>query len=88
MPHRKPHYRTCCVNESGPAIIAMVDRAREITVQTFMRRCDWRPWAEAMGYHRSWLTLSGDYHVAYYRSVWRGKPCYYVVHSAIEHIFQ
>lgn len=28
-----------------------------------------------------------DWHVSYHRSMFRGKPCIYVRHSAIEYIF-
>ena len=33
------------------------------------------------------LHLKDDWHVNYYRSTFRGQPCYYAKHSAIEHIF-
>lgn len=33
------------------------------------------------------LTLKKDWHVSYHRSVFQGKPCYFMVHSAIEYVF-
>lgn len=33
------------------------------------------------------LTLKKDWHVSYHRSVYLGKPCYFMVHSAIEYVF-
>lgn len=80
-------YETCCVDSDGPSIDAMREAAREITLATFRWRCDWRPWAERMGYDRRGLPLSRDWHVAFFKSRYRGRPCFYVVHSAIEHIF-
>jgi hypothetical protein len=33
------------------------------------------------------LTLEKDWHVSYHRSTYQGKPCYFMVHSAIEYVF-
>ncbi|MGV0949170.1 MAG: hypothetical protein ACOYB3_00765 [Azonexus sp.] len=33
------------------------------------------------------LTLKKDWHVSYHRSVYQGRPCYFLVHSAIEYVF-
>ena len=33
------------------------------------------------------LTLKKDWHVSYHRSTYQGKPCYFMVHSAIEYVF-
>lgn len=84
------HYETCCVESDGPSITAMVDRAREITYRTFRRHCAGvDAWAKAHGYglRPPELTLKQDWHVAYYKSVYRSRPCYFLVWSAIEFIW-
>jgi hypothetical protein len=86
-------YATCCVHDAADAIIAMTEQAREVTYQTACRHLKeaLRDWAEGMGYatapRERGLRLKGDWHVRYYRSRYRGKPCFYVVHSAIEYVF-
>lgn len=83
-------YCTCCVDSDGPSINAMVDAAREISYATFTRHCDWQDWARQQGYSvgaERGLHLKSDYHVAYFKSTFRGAPCYYLVWSAIEVIF-
>ena len=79
-----------CVESKGHEITAMMDKAREINRETFFRNTEWKPVAEALGYHVGpgrGLCLRGDYHPRYYRSQWRGRRCYVMVWSAIEHIF-
>lgn len=82
-------YETNCVDSGdGQAIQAMVDRAHDITLRTFRKRCDTFAWETQMGYERrGGLPLSRDWHVSFHKSVYCGKPCYYARHSAIEHIF-
>jgi hypothetical protein len=83
-------YNTCCVDSDGPSINAMSERARPVTYRTFDRHCDWTNWARGVGYSvgtERGLHLKNDYHVAYFKSVYRGEPCYYLVWSAIEVIF-
>lgn len=69
----------------------MMEGAREVSFKTFCRHCDWQPVAQRLGYAvggERGLRLGGDYHVRFHRSKWRGKRCYYMVWSAIEHVFQ
>lgn len=86
-------YEGRCVELDGQDIIDMTDKGREITRETFganIGRGNYLMLSDALGYVRhasKGLTLAKDYHVAYYRSKFRGKPCYYMVHSAIEHVF-
>lgn len=84
-------YLTCCVDlTDGAEIQEMTDRAREITFKTFAQRCDWKAWARDHSYDigsTRGLHLKDDWHVRYYKSRFRGVPCYYIVHSAIEYIF-
>ncbi len=81
-------YLTSCVDcGNGPAIEAMTDCGREVTLGTIRRHCDdLAEWETQAGYGRH-FPLSGDYHVTYHKSTYRGHPCYYVCHSAIEYIW-
>lgn len=83
-------YETCCVAASGDDINQMrwEDPAKvEVTYRTMRRHCpDLLRWAKSVGYDRD-LPLSKDWHVSYYRSFYRGRPCYYLVWSGIEHIW-
>lgn len=86
---RTYRYKTCCVNCSQkdvPFLNDMIDNGREVSLRTFRRHCDSQEWEREMGYSRE-FPISSDWHVAYFRSRYRGKPCYYAVHSAIEYIF-
>ena len=65
---------------------AMIDNAREITLATLRRHCDLREWEEGMGYG-PWLRLKNDWCVTFYKSTIRGVPCWYIKHSAIEHVW-
>jgi hypothetical protein len=71
---------------------AMVDRARDISFETFARHVDWKPTARLMGYvtekTESGMRLDGDRCVSFHSSTWRGEPVYYMVHSAIEFVFR
>lgn len=84
-------YTTCCVESDGPSINNMTRDSREITFSTFSKHCNWQPWAKSVGYSvgsEPGLKLKDDFHPAYFKSTYHGKPCYYVVWSAIECIFQ
>lgn len=90
-------YETCCVAADGPSISAMRDHeaCREVSYSTMLRRCaGLLEWAVENNYDRRsnaanshGLTLRNDWHVGYYRSVFRGRPCYYLVWSGIEFIW-
>lgn len=68
---------------------AMVEVARRITFKTFAKHCNWVPFAKDCGYAATGagLRLSQDYAVSFYKSKWRGQPCYYVLWSAYECVF-
>ena len=82
-------YLTCCVDSSAVFVEEMVDLAVEIDYKELLthvtpEELDKRfPEYEGAGD----LTLESDYAVSYYRSIFAGQYCVYVVHSAIEHIF-
>lgn len=86
-------YETCCVNSTAQHIHAMVDRAREVTLNTLLRHVPTAIIAAVFPSY-AWgpgkpgeLRLKDDWHVSYYRSIYRNRPCYYIRHSAIEYIF-
>jgi hypothetical protein len=88
------HYLTCCVSSVAHHIDAMVDRAREVTYGHARRLIDPEAWWQFManqGYEiqrgRHGLTMRNDYAVRYFTSIYRGRRCCYIVHSAIEYIF-
>ncbi len=86
-------YRTCCVESTAALITPMVEAARDITRRRFLKhvdRAELREVERMLGYyahHSQGLTMAGDYHVSYHRSVFGGHPCYYFRWSAIEYIF-
>ena len=88
---RHYHYATCCIHSTAEAINAMQVKAVEVTYRTFRRRCHGLDaWARQMGYAvaaESGLHLKNDWAICFYRSTYRGRKCYYLVHSAIEYIW-
>lgn len=65
-------------------------------IQEMKERCellDWDDLVLAIGMEHlatvfpDAAALKDDFGVNWHKSVWRGIPCIYVVHSAIEHIF-
>lgn len=65
-----------CVTLPAAPVTAMVERAREIRRRTFVR------WAGLEAAAPAW-----DWHVRYYRSAFKGRPCVFMDHSAIEHVY-
>jgi hypothetical protein len=73
------------------ALQAMIDQAREVTLRTIRRHCvGIECWESNMGYdilnERGGRRLKNDPQVSYHKSVFRGRPCYYITHSAIEYV--
>jgi len=83
------NYVTCCVNARGEDIEKMVDAAIEVTYRTFIKHVHLRDLNDMFGYGPAYgsIMLCDDHHVRYFRSKYRGRKCYYVVHSAIEYVF-
>ena len=85
-------FTRCCDGvATSEQLHEMYDREREITLRTFARHVDIRPIAEDMGYQYGprvkGLRLSKDWAVRFYKSTFCGQPCYYMDHSAIDHVF-
>ncbi len=81
---------TDCVSSTGEKINAMKDKSIDVSYKTFFRHVDWKTVSKMLGYdlHPSQgLTLKNDWHVSYHKSEYDGRPCYYLVWSAIEYVF-
>jgi hypothetical protein len=77
---------TTCVQSTARLIDEMVDNAQEVTYSTVAKHCDLSYFTEM--YHGCpELSLATDYAVSFYKSTYQGKPCYYVDHSCIEHVY-
>ena len=94
-------YETCCVHSTAEWINDMVDHAREVTWETFRKHVHWtqvrdifpqysyqgetyNPDTEELtiGFH-----IRRDWAVGFWKSKYRGRRCYYIVHSGIEYIW-
>ena len=87
----KKHFLTDCVSSDARSINAMIDSSREITYRTFLRYVSpgelYSLFPAYARDSREGLTLKNDWHVRYFKSVYRGKECVYIRHSAIEYVF-
>ena len=87
------HYETNCTlldRSDVGALHTMIDAAEDVTLATVRRHCDLAGLLDDLGYavgSEQGLHIKDDWHVTYHKSQFRGRPCYYVRHSAIEHIF-
>lgn len=80
-------FTTDCIGSTGELINAMRDGAADSTLQEMRERCaDFECLATRLGYDRD-FPIDGDWHVSYHRSEYNGRPCFYLVWSAIEYIF-
>ncbi len=80
-------YTTNCVahNANNVHLLdAMIDESQQITYKTFRKHCNDDALRE---FDSQGVRLAKDYAVSFYKSRYEGKPCYYMVHSAIEHIW-
>ena len=82
-------YLHSCPSSTYEDITDMTDKATDITRRTFMKyvnREDREMVERDLGYDRD-FPITRDWHVSYSKSVYRGQPCVYLTHSAIEYIF-
>ncbi len=90
---KKYTYETSCVQckDRVEALNKMTEDAVDVNYSTMLRNClGLMTWATNTGYVRNvnqGLTLKNDWHVSYHRSAFEGRPCYYLVWSAIEFIW-
>jgi len=87
-------YLTNCVHSTAELIDAMQDVATEVTLATFQTHvglAETKSFEIGQGYadrrSKRGLKMKDDYHVKYYKSVFDGQPCFYIVHSGIEYIY-
>jgi hypothetical protein len=70
----------------------LYDNDKAISYRTFAKHVDIEALAKELGYsygrHHRGLRLSEDHYVCFKRSTFRKKPCYHLVWSAIDFIFQ
>jgi len=90
------YYTNCAglTKSQVPALHDMTEQSVDVTYTTFRKAVggdELDAWAADHGYdignQRGGLRLKSDWHVAYYRSKWKGRRCYYLVWSAYEEIF-
>lgn len=87
------HFATTCVNSTAELIHALIESEREISYRTFRRELggsELDRWNAGMGYSvgsERGLHLKDDWHVAFYRGEFDGRPALFIRHSAIEHIW-
>lgn len=89
-------YLCCCTDlfgntEKVETLNKMLADRQQTNYQAVQRHCKGLlEWSKKIGYgarKSDGLTLQHDRMVGFYRSKWRGKPCYYVLWSAIEYIW-
>ncbi len=87
---KKYIYKTNCTRSSAFDLELMYEKSREITFETFSRKCEWRELAKSLGYsifREKSLKLKNDPCVSFYKSVFKGRSCYYMVQSCVDHVF-
>jgi hypothetical protein len=80
---------TTCIDADGDDINEMKYTATPVSLATFRTAIGLEQWHElqrSLGYDR-FMPISRDWIVGYYKSTYRGVPAYYLVWSAIEHVF-
>jgi len=80
---------TNCIAAHGDDISALKETGEEVSRQTFARALGPEQWAwiqDQLGYSKD-FRITTDWHVGYYRGIYRGVPAFYLVHSHIEYVF-
>jgi len=84
-----------CTDRSTKAseLEELIDRGSQVTFKTFFRHVSLEAVSDLLGYAYGRSTgpglhLRNDWHVRFYKSKFRGRPCWYLDWSAIEHVFQ
>jgi|GEM_PF-2083100 len=93
MAAKKAKYVGNCTTLPGEHVEKMVDQAKPIEYEYFLRvvsREDLKQLFPRYRWHRGWdtgLRLKDDWAVRFYSSTFKGKPCVFIDHSAIEYVF-
>lgn len=78
-------YETCCVTANGDDITKMVEESKSITWKTLAKHVNLEEIESVLPNNNP--KLSKDWSVRFYKSKYKGQPCYYIDHSAIEYVF-
>ena len=89
------YYVTNCVGSCGDDITEMTDNAEDVTWEEFNRYVSNDEIRSVMGDFYDYddkdndagLKFQDDWAVSFHKSKYRGMPCYYFDHSAIEYVF-
>lgn len=95
----KYNFITNCINSDGESISKMISHSNSIDIEFSqfsklmgMNKSDCRKFLHNIincGYsEKNKFTIDRDYHVRFHASVYKNYPCLYLVHSAIEYVFQ
>lgn len=89
----KKRFVFTCVSPKGSVsqLNAAIDRAREVTWETFRNNISQDDLKECFPNY-NWNGIGGlhikdDWSVSFHKTVWAGRRAYYVRHSAIEYFF-
>lgn len=85
----KFHFVHACPDSTYEDIRALTESETSVSLATFRRAIgpeQWREIRDNLGYNRS-LPISKDWHVGYYKGVYRHVSAYFLRHSRIEYIF-
>jgi hypothetical protein len=81
-------YLECCCESSCSHIWDLQESSKSVTYRTMLKHCDLELFADVFGYEvRGPNSLKNDWHIDYCKGVYKGLPCYYLVHSGIEYIW-
>lgn len=81
---REYFYETCCVVSDPKDLETLYRHDRPIKADTFLRHVN----LEGTQFEKKTMPpLNKDWHVRFYRSKWKGSPCYHMDHSAVDLIF-
>ena len=83
------HYVMSCPGSTYEDIQALQESEQTVSRATFAKAIGsqaWRDIQASLGYDRD-FPITKDWHVGYYKGVFRGVPCYFLRHSRIEHIY-
>ena len=86
---KKGLFATCAdfAQKDVNALHGMIDSARKITYATLLKHCDLRAIPTSWGGILNTKDIELDCMDDCYKSKFKGKTCYYFVHSAIEFVF-
>jgi hypothetical protein len=83
------HFVHSCPSSTYEDIQALMASEKSVELATFRSAIGLKQWREIrdnLGYDRH-LSISKDWHVRYYKGVYRHVPAYFLRHSRIEFIF-